>query len=187
MAEDSTLDWLIAQHATTAPATRPATGTAVEPTTVASPLIKPQEHETVAGVLALSDGRKIQGQISSTPHKPIRIWIAEEHRYEDVAIEDVAEIRAEVLWERDQEEWHFIASGSDLKEFSGKTYPARELVYEFTLNDGTKFKGGVVAPLYVQAGAERQTFLLNKRQKGPVGDKLKDLLYVNHVTLQREK
>lgn len=85
---------------------------------------------------------------------------------------------------RDEKEWRFRESGSDVKIYSGKTYPLRELQYTLTLTDGNRVEGGVVAPLDVQTKDGRFTFVLNKRQKGEVGQSLKDLVYPVRVELE---
>jgi hypothetical protein len=83
-----------------------------------------------------------------------------------------------VLWERDEKEWHFKESGSDIKEFNGKTYPNRETQYTFTLLNGQTLSGGVVEPLYLQTPDGPVLFALHKRDKGEVGQTLKQLVYV---------
>ena len=44
--------------------------------------------------------------------------------------------------------------------------------------------GGIVAPIYVSARDKTFTFVLYKRQKGPVGQKLKSLLYIKKLELR---
>ncbi len=173
---DDTLDWLLQTHATTAPATQPA-----EQSPAVSPLVKPGKEQSVAGEIILSTGETIAGDISTTPGKPLRIWAEEERQYYDVNIADIREIRASVLWEREEREWHFIASGSDIKEYTDKTYPARETQYTFVLRDGKEVTGGVAAPLYVQTPEGQQRFILHKRNKGQAGETLNDLVYVKMV------
>jgi hypothetical protein len=182
--QDDTVDWLLKTQTTTAPASRPATtrpaGNVLERTSSAG-------EEAVRGVVTLSDGRKIEGTIATTPGKPLRVWVAAKSQYVDFALSEVSTLEAKVLWERDEREWHFIASGSDVKEYTGKTYPARELQYAFTLQDGRSVTGGVVAPLYVESDTERSTLVLTKRDKGPVGSTLARLVYVKSAVIERSK
>lgn len=113
----------------------------------------------------------------------MRIWVEEQHEYLDVPLEQVRRIEAIVLWERMEREWHFIASGSDVKEYTGRTYPARELQFTFTLEDGRKITGGTVTPLYVQVEKEQRLIVLPKRQKGEFGVDLGHLLYPKVVEI----
>lgn len=176
-AADDTLDWLLNQPApapSTQPATRPAT-----------PFAERQKNpEARTGTILLSSGEKIRADIATTREKPIRIWDEQEKEYRDVPFALIKSIEAKILWERNQEEWHFPESGSDKKEFTGKTYPARELLYTVTLINDQSITGGIVAPLYAAAGENTLTVVLHKRQKGEVGQTLKDLVYVKRVELE---
>jgi hypothetical protein len=72
-----------------------------------------------------------------------------------------------------------------VKVYSGRTYPARETAYTFTLTDGTVITGGSVAPLYVTTDdGKTRTLVLHKRDKGDVGQTLKQLVYVARVELR---
>ncbi len=161
-------------HPTTEPATRPS-------------VFKPaaDDGETRDGAVTLSDGTVLAGKIATTAEKPIRIWVEQEKQYEDVPLSQVARAQVQVTWERDEPEWNFKESGSDVKVYSGRTYPAREQTYKFTLTDGTVIAGGVVAPLYVTtADGKSRTLVLHKRDKGTIGQKLADVVYVKTVELK---
>jgi hypothetical protein len=175
---DDTLDWLL-KHASTQPATRPA-GPATQP---AAPFGEKANPEARKGIITLNTGRTLKGQIATTREKPIRIWDDKDKEYRDVPMTLIKSMEAQVLWERQEKEWHFKASGSDIKEYTGKSYPARELVYKVTLLNGQVITGGIVAPLYISAGEKQELHVLNKRQKGEVGQTLKDLAYVKTVEL----
>ena len=178
LAEDDTLAWLLQTHASTAPATRPATAAS------SSPLVKPPaESMLLLGKITLSDGEELAGQISTTAGNPLRVWVEAKHEYVDLPLSDVKEIRATVLWERDEPEWHFIASGSDVKEYTGKTYPARETTYTFISKDGREVTGSAVAPIYIRTPDGERLLVLHKRDKGPVGQTLAKLVYVTRIDL----
>jgi hypothetical protein len=135
------------------------------------------------GTIEMSDGTKIKGKIATTAEKPIRIWVEAEKQYEDVPIDQIDSAEVKVLWERDEKEWNFKESGSDVKVYSGRTYPARQVQYKFTLTDGTTIEGDVVAPLYVTTDdGKSKTYVLYKRDKGEIGQTLKDRPYVKMVT-----
>ncbi len=133
--------------------------------------------------MLLSDGTTIKGKIATTTDKPIRIWVEKEKDYEDVPFDQIASAQGKVLWERDEKEWNFKETGSDIKVYSGRTYPARQMQYAFTLTDGTIIEGDVVAPLYFTASdGKTKTYVLYKRDKGEIGQGLKDRVYVKSVT-----
>jgi hypothetical protein len=88
------------------------------------------------------------------------------------------------VWEREEKEWHFKDSGSDIKEYSGKSYPARETQYKVTLLNDQTMTGGIVAPLYAITTTGDKLLVLYKRSKGEVGQTLKDLAYVKTVVFE---
>lgn len=176
---DDPADWLL-RSATTAPSTQ-STQPASQPS---SPFSARGQADARTGQITLSDGRAIRGSITTTPEKPLRVWDEADKDYRDVPLDLVKSMRAVVKWERDEKEWQFKESGSDVKIYTGKTYPARELTYRVTLVNGQTVAGGIVAPLYVIDGDQRLMFVLNKRQKGEVGQKLKDLAYIKSVNFE---
>ncbi len=142
-----------------------------------------ENPEARMGVVILSNGEKIRASLATTREKPIRLWDDKDEKYKDIPFDLIKSAEAKITWERDEKEWHFIASGSDLKEFTGKTYPARELQYEVMLINGQKITGGIVSPIYATGSGQTLTYVLNKRQKGDVGQTLKQLIYVKKVEL----
>lgn len=181
LAGDPTVDWLLNQPAGQ-PATRPSSAPGTQP---ATPLARPtSDLSSLRGAITLSDGTIHRGVISTTPGKPLRFWDGSINEYRDVPLNQIRSMDAQIVWERDEPEWHFKESGSDTKEFTGKTYPARETEYSVLLHSGQRFVGGVVAPLYVDANGQQRQHVLYKRSKGPVGQPLSKLNYVLKVELE---
>jgi len=174
---DESVEWLLGK-ATTAPTTQEAEAPAV------SPFAERENPESRPGTITLSNNERIRGRLATTREKPVRIWVVAEKEYRDIPFNLIKSMQAKVLWERDEKEWHFKESGSDIKEYSGKTYPARELEYTVRLVNGQSITGGIVAPIYVSEKERTFTFVLNKRQKGEVGRTLKDLTYVKMVEME---
>lgn len=180
-AGDPALDFILS---TTAPVTtRPAAAPTTAPT---SPLVsKTAPAASRRGTFTFSDGTTFTGGITTTLEKPLRIWVAEKGAYDDVPFQNVESAEASIVWERDQPEYQFLTSGSDVKTFTGRTYPARETVYTLTLRDGRKVKGSIVAPFDVQGDdGKGKLIVLSKRDKGAVGTTLKDLVYVTQLTFE---
>ena len=176
---DSEMDWILSN---TGPTTAPSPTTEPIPTTLPSVLTGgPTATDARPGTILLSDGTTIQGKLSTTLDQALRLWSDEDKQYHDIPFSLVQSIEVQVVWERMEDEWKFKESGSDIKEYSGKQYPARETAYTITTTDGDKITGGVVAPLYVDTPTGRRLFVLHKRDKGDVGQSLKDLVYVQSV------
>ena len=87
-----------------------------------------------------------------------------------------------------EKEWRFKENASNVKVYTGRTYPARECIYAITLQDGRKIVGPLSALVYVQGEQERTgtKYILHKRQKGPIGSELNSLVYVTSVQLGQE-
>lgn len=172
----------ILSTATTSPTTRPATA----PTTAPATPFGTRSNalgERVA-TFTYSDGSTFTGRVTTTLDKPLRIWVPEQGEFIDVPFANVRSAVAEVLWERVDKEYQFLVSGSDVKTYTGKTYPARETAYAFTLKDGRTVKGSIVAPFDVRRdNGEERLIVLHKRDKGPTGKTLNDLVYVTRMEL----
>ncbi len=111
----------------------------------------------------------------------MRVWVEAEQEYRDVPFKLIASFTAKVTSEYDEKEWHFKESGSDLKEFTGKTYPVRETSYTLTLVNGQAITGGIVEPITLERREGPYLFSLLKRDKGQVGQSLRQLIYVQRI------
>jgi len=138
-----------------------------------------------AATITLSNGQVIKGNAATTTDRPIRVWDATIKDYRDIPFSLIQSAKAVVNWERDEPEWQFKESGSDVKVFTGKTYPARETQYEFVLLNGDKITGDVAAPIYIDADGKTKTYVLHKRDKGELGQKLADLIYVKQIEFEK--
>ncbi len=181
---DPTLDWLLNQATTAPSAPAPAT---VPSTQEETPFGENKNPDIRRGAITLSDGEKIPGKLATTAEQPIRLWDEQKKEYRDIPWKVIKSMQAKVLWEREEPEWHFKESGSDIKEFSGKTYPNREMQYTIELRNGQSVTGGVAAPIYLQTPKGNKLFILHKRDKGEVGQTLKDLVYVKRVDLEEDE
>lgn len=173
---DPTLDALLSEAAT-----HPAAVPTDLPTTGPAVLTSNTDDGSRQAVLKLSNGQKITGRFYTTTGQPVRIYDVAKSDFRDIPFKIIKSITAKVLWERQQEEWHFKESGLDQKEFTGKTYPARETQYLIELQNGEQILGGTVAPFYMDAADGQKLYVLHKRDKGEVGQTLKDLVYVQSV------
>ncbi len=178
-AGDPTVDSLLAD-AQTQPAI-PASAPSHEDGAPSSPFAARPAGETRPGVIETSDGEKIRGPLRTTLDKPVRVWEEDRGEYRDIPFALIKKMEARVAWERDEREWHFKESGSDVKEYSGKTYPARETNYLITLVNGQQVSGSVALPLYQDSRDGTRTYVLHKRDKGEAGQSLKQLVFVKRV------
>jgi hypothetical protein len=181
---DPTMDFLLS-HATTVPADATLDAPATQPAVLQS--ANNLEDESRPGELILSDGHTLTGRLSTTLRQPIRVWDDAKGEYQDIPFSMIQSMQAQVVWERDEPEWKFKESGSDIKEYSGRTYPARMTNYLLTLTDGTTVAGGVADPVYLDNADGHKIFILHKRDKGDPGQTLGQLIYVKQVNFKDAK
>jgi len=170
---DADVDWLLGQGKA------PAAPKKEAPTS--QPFKPANDPDVRKGTVYLSNGENVHGKLSHTREKPIRVWVEADKEYHDIPFKLIASFDAKVSSEYDEKEWHFKESGSDIKEFTGKSYPVRETLYTLTLINGQTITGGILEPIYAERPEGPYTFSLIKRDKGKVGQTLKDLVYVKRV------
>lgn len=181
---DPTLQWLLSQ-ATTAPTTDLSDIPATAPTALVAP--HGVRNDSRLGELVLSNGQILRGRLYTTLRQPLQLWEEDQKQYQDIPFSLIQSMRAVVVWERMEKEWKFKESGSDVKEYSGRTYPMRYTNYQFTLTDGTTVAGGVAVPIYLDAGDGEKTFILHKTDTGQPGQSIGDLVYVQAIRLGDQK
>lgn len=175
------------------------TGCAEEPPAI-NPFGSPasEREDAVPGYVELSDGQIIAGKIFMTRDKRVKIYDQEMQRQREIPLNRIKEIQCVVVSERMEKEWRFKETAADVKEYTGRTYPAREYTHRVTLADGRTLEGPLSEVLYVQPDPgetarggyrpeiEPLRFILYKTHKGPVGTDLKSLVYVKSVKLGEE-
>jgi hypothetical protein len=154
-------------------------------------------EDAIPGYVELSDGTIHPGSVYLTRDKRLEINDQQVQRQREVPLRVVKQIECRVKREWMEREWKFKELASDEKMYTGGTYPAREYMHQITLQDDRKITGELSAIVYVQplmsssagetagpsAPAEPEKFLLHKRDKGAVDDKLESLVYVRFVRL----
>lgn len=161
---------------------------------------KPAERDdAVPGYIELSDGTVVAGAIYMTRDKRLKIFDSTLQRQREIPLDRVKQIECIVVSERMEKEWRFKETAADVKEYTGRTYPAREYRHRITLDDGRTIEGPISEVLYVRPktsqsssqgrqtpSVEPQRFILYKTHKGPLGSDLKSLVYVKAVKLGEE-
>ena len=178
---DLLMDWLTSRGATTLP-TGAAT-TAPASTQASNPFLADLSKEGENGIITLSNGEKFSGFITTTAEQPLRVWDADAKQYHDLPLMTILTIKAKIISEDQEQEWNFEKGGSDVKIYTGKSYPTRETQYIVTLTNGQSVTGGIAAPLYIKTAKGSQLFILHKTDKGTVGQSMDDLVYVKSVEL----
>jgi hypothetical protein len=155
-----------------------------------------EREDAIPGCLELSDGSIHPGTIYLTREARLKIYDEKLERQREVPLQAIKQIDCTVKKEWMEKEWKFQETTSDEKIFTGRDYPSREYLHTITLKDGRTITGPLSAIVYVKpnpdkskateaAGeqSEPERFLLNKRNKGEIGETLKSLVYVKRIKL----
>lgn len=156
-------------------------------------------EDAVPGYVETSDGKVHPGQVYLTRDKRLKVYDDKLDRQREIPLTAIAQIACKVEKEWMEKEWKFKEAASSEKAYTGRTYPAREYLHVITLRDQRTITGPLSAIVYLQphvTGAGRpggyrpdvkpQRFLLNKRNKGKIGEDLKALVYVKLIKLGDE-
>jgi len=142
----------------------------------------PTRGDAVPGAVALSNGLKVPGYLYTTRAKRLKIYNLDRQVHEYVPVPACRRIQAVVEWARVDKQWRFKEAGSTEKVQTGKSYPVRSLAWRLTLRNGHEIVGHILGqPLYLEHHGKRERFILHKRQKGPLGQTLEDLVYLDRV------
>jgi hypothetical protein len=158
-----------------------------------------QREDALPGFVELSDGSVHPGQIYLTRDKRLKIEDKQLQREREVPLSAVKQIDCTIKKEWLEKEWKFKALTTDEKMYTGRSYPVREYEHTIELNDGRTISGGLSAIVYVQPIGSNTAkpdpprtenkaaeFILNKRNKGEIGEDLHSLVYVKSIKLGKE-
>ncbi len=136
------------------------------------------------GIVTLSNGKVLSGQVWKTLKTPFRVWLADIKQYRDIDIRLIKTIQVRVLKAKEIRDWRYQQEGSDIKNYSGKTRPRISFAYRFTTLHGKTITGTLDAPLFVRVGGHTFNLILYKRVEGKLGEKLSSVVYVKSVMLK---
>ncbi len=158
-----------------------------------------EREDSVPGYVELSDGKVVPGMVYLTRDHRLTIYDSQIERQRMVPLRVVKRVECKVQKEWMERQWRFRELASDEKVTTGRTYPAREYEHTITLNDDRTITGPLSGVVYVQPlgyqpeqpGAYRtfvkaEKFILHKRDKGEIGEKPADMVYVKRIELGPE-
>ncbi|MBC7351257.1 MAG: hypothetical protein H5U08_02775 [Thermogutta sp.] len=158
-----------------------------------------EREDAIPGYIELSNGEIIVGKIYMTRDKRLKIYDSQLQRQREIPLNRVKQIECVVVSEKMEKEWRFKETTSDVKEYTGRTYPLREYVHRVTLTDGRTIEGPLSEVIYIQPDPgtaaktgnyrpeiEPMRYILYKTHKGAVGQDLKSLVYVKAIRLGEE-
>lgn len=146
-----------------------------------------QREDAIPGCIELSDGSVHPGMIYLTRDKRLEIYDKQLQRQREIPLRAVKRIDCKIKREWMEKEWKFKETTSDEKIYTGRSYPAREYLHTITLHDGRTIAGPLSALVYLRPKRySPERYLLNKRDKGKIGEELKSLVYVKRIKFGKE-
>ena len=180
----SNLDYWLS-HATTAPASRPATRE-TEPFAAAGQEFS--RPDALPGAVQMASGRLAPGRIYTTAGKDLEVWLDPQERWRHVPLVIIRGIHAMVVSEQLEQEWRWKQTGSDEKVYTGRQRPVRRLHWRVSLIDGTSLTGEIKGqPVWVERDGKRTLHVLGGRTKGDWGQSLGQLDYPAHIVFSRRE
>jgi hypothetical protein len=163
--------------------------------------VKPTASYTVTGTVTTSDGKKYAGTLYTTQGKPLRIYDRGKKDYVEFALKETSRIDVSIEEEHEEPYWYWKESGSDVKVFTGNTYPWRKYITTVTLLGGRTITGDLDGLIYAEVaspvganvqttdapqetGPRKYSFLFHERQKGEEKQRPADLVYVTAVVIE---
>lgn len=135
-------------------------------------------------VVVLSNGEKIVGKVNMTGNS-IHLFVEAQSKRYKVHLDEIAKIESLLEDERMEKKWFFKEDGRDEKVYTGDKYPLRQFITRITFDDGKALEGHILGrALWVDDGqGEPRHLVLRRQMEGKVGQTLKDLVYVQSVTM----
>ncbi len=164
-----------------------------------APTERSQRDDMVPGYIEMSDGTIHVGNIYLTRDARLKIYDGQLERQRLIPLRVLKEIECLVKKEWLEKEWKFKELALDEKMYTGKSYPSREYEHKLTLRDDRTITGPLSAVVYVEPNIYKpgtpnayrpdikpEKYLLNKRNKGQLGETLDSLVYVKRIKFGEE-
>ena len=158
----------------------------------AKPIVPRQvvKRDARSGKVLLSDGSALAGGLYLKGRQRLRVWDKQAKKYRNVQLGELSKIEVLAVRERVEKEWRFKEEGSDVKVFTGRTFPRIDFEMTLTFADNRKRKCRIArgTPLYLRTeGGKSRRFLIQPYLKGEVAGKMPaTLLYVKRVVFDAQ-
>ena len=154
----------------------------------AKPIVPQQvlQREVRSGKVLLSDGTVVAGGLYlKGKRRRLRVWDKLARKYRNVQLGELSKIEVLAVRERVEKEWRFKEEGSDVKVFTGRTFPRIDFELKLTFSDKRKRECRIAqgTPLYLRAkDGKSRRFLIQPYLKGEVAGQMPaELLYLKKV------
>ncbi len=142
-----------------------------------------KRSDAVPGKLVRSDAKVHRGGIFLTRDKRLELYCDSEKKWHNLKLKDIKSIKWEIEFEKQEREWRWKQSGSDVKVYTGREKVDRRYKAVVVKNDCTKIEGHLRGTVvYVQpAKGKRQKFFVYWNHPGDFDQKPEDLIYTSEI------
>jgi len=134
------------------------------------------------GAIEFSNGKRLEGDISTTPGRGFRIYPDGESARR-FTLDQVRQVGFFPKKEKMERQWRFTEMGSEEKEFVGEPFPRRDLVATVTFTNGETVTGRLnTAVIYLERPEKNRKFVLDNKQKGKPGQTFEDLVFIRAIS-----
>ncbi len=147
-----------------------------------------EQPEAVDGKLVRSNGDVVRGSIFLTRDKRLELFCDAEKKWYKLKLEDLSSLEWVVEFEKEEKEWRWKESGSDVKVLTGRVKVDRRYKTVATRRDGTKLEGHIRGTVvYVRtASSAKRKFFLYWNHPSDFDQKPEDLIYVKEIRFGAE-
>ncbi|MHC4917277.1 MAG: hypothetical protein ACYTGB_17505 [Planctomycetota bacterium] len=148
-----------------------------------------ERPDAVPGKLVRSSGEVVRGKIFLTRDKRLELHCDAEKKWYKLKLQDLTSLEWVVEFEKEEKEWRWKESGSDVKVLTGRTKVDRRYKTVATRKDGTKVEGhirGTVVYVQPAGGGDRRKFFVYWNHPSDFDQKPKDLVYVKEIRFGEE-
>ncbi len=144
---------------------------------------KAPRPEAVPGKLVRSDGAVHRGRIFLTRDKRLELYCDSEKKWYKLKLADLAGIKWVIEFEKEEKEWRWKESGSDVKVLTGRKKIDRRYKTVVTRKDGKKVEGHIRGTVvYVQPEkGKKKKFFIYWNHPSNFDQKPADLIYTKEI------
>jgi hypothetical protein len=149
---------------------------------------RPKRRDAVPGKLVRSDGKVHRGRIYLTRDKRLELYCDSEKKWHNLRLRDLESLEWKVEFEKEEREWRWKESGSDVKVYTGRKKVDRRYKTVVVKKGGTRIEGHIRGTvIYVQPGkGGRKKFFLYWNHPSDFDQKPEDLVHVKEVRFGEE-
>jgi len=138
--------------------------------------------DAVSGLLTRSNGDAYAGRIHLTRDKRLELYCDAEKEWYKLKLKNLRSLEWVVEFERQEKEWRWKDSGSDVKVYTGRTKIDRRYKTVAITKDGKRIEGHIRGTvIYVRTSETRRKYFLYWNHPSEFGQKPADLDYVRRI------